>query len=153
MSIIIVAEDDFIMSEYLSGILAEKGYSVIAVANADDAIAMFEYRDDVRMLITDIDMPGPLNGLNLAATVRDRWPKIKIIITTGKQRPKIEEVPAGSLYLRKPYTPGSVMAAVLSSVLMSSPTMHRTASAPYPKKPPIICRTKPTNKNKTPRFL
>jgi CheY-like chemotaxis protein len=40
MNIIIVAEDDFIMSEYLSGILAEKGYSVIAVANADDAIAM-----------------------------------------------------------------------------------------------------------------
>jgi two-component system, response regulator PdtaR len=66
------------------------------------------------MLITDINMPGPLNGLNLAATVRERWPKIKIIITTGQQRPKIEEVPAGSLYLRKPYTPGSVMAAVLS---------------------------------------
>ncbi len=114
MSIIIVAEDDFIMSEYLSGILTEKGYSVIAVANADDAIAMFEHRDDVQLLITDINMPGPLNGLNLAATVRERWPKIKIIITTGQQRPKIEEVPAGSLYLRKPYTPGSVMAAVLS---------------------------------------
>jgi CheY-like chemotaxis protein len=56
MSIIIVAEDDFIMSEYLSGILTEKGYSVIAVANADDAIAMFEHRDDVRMLITDINI-------------------------------------------------------------------------------------------------
>ena len=114
MSIIIVAEDDFIMSEYLSGILGEKGYSVIAVANADDAIAMFDYRDDVRMLITDIGMPGPINGLNLAATVRDRWPLVKIIITTGRELPKIEEVPAGSLYLRKPYTPGSVMVAVLS---------------------------------------
>jgi two-component system, response regulator PdtaR len=114
MGIIIVAEDDFIMSEYLSGILIEKGYSVIAVANADDAIAMLETRNDVRMLITDINMPGSLNGLNLAATVRDRWPQIKIIITTGRDRPKIEEVPEGSLYLRKPYTPGSVMAAVLS---------------------------------------
>jgi CheY-like chemotaxis protein len=114
MGIIIVAEDDFIMSEYLSGILTEKGYSVIAVANANDAIAMFEHRDDVRMLISDINMPGSINGLNLAATVRERWPHIKIIITTGQARPKIEEVPEGSLYLRKPYTPGSVMAAVLS---------------------------------------
>jgi two-component system, response regulator PdtaR len=114
MGIIIVAEDDFIMSEYLSGILTEKGYSVIAVANANDAIAMFEHRDDVRMLISDINMPGSINGLNLAATVRERWPQIKIIITTGQARPKIEEVPEGSLYLRKPYTPGSVMAAVLS---------------------------------------
>jgi two-component system, response regulator PdtaR len=106
MGIIIVAEDDFIVSEYLSGILKEKGYSVIAVANADDAIAMFEHRNDVRMLITDINMPGPMNGLNLAATVRERWPFLKIIITTGRERPKIEEVPEGSLYLRKPYTPG-----------------------------------------------
>jgi CheY-like chemotaxis protein len=107
MGIIIVAEDDFIVSEYLSGILKEKGYSVIAVANADDAIAMFEHRNDVRMLITDINMPGPMNGLNLAATVRERWPFIKIIITKGRERPKIEEVPEGSLYLRKPYTPSS----------------------------------------------
>ena len=81
---------------------------------ADNAIEMLETRDDVRMLITDINMPGAINGLNLAATVRDRWPLIKIIITTGRERPKIEEVPAGSLYLRKPYTPGSVRAAVLS---------------------------------------
>jgi two-component system, response regulator PdtaR len=114
MSIIIVAEDEFIVSEYLSAILTEKGYSVIAVANAEDAIATLETRNDVRMLITDINMPGPMNGLNLAATVRDRWPLTKIIITTGRERPKIEQVPAGSLYLRKPYTPGSVMAAVLS---------------------------------------
>jgi CheY-like chemotaxis protein len=114
MGIIIVVEDEFITSEYLSGILTDKGYSVIAVANADNAIEMLETRDDVRMLITDINMPGAINGLNLAATVRDRWPLIKIIITTGRERPKIEEVPAGSLYLRKPYTPGSVMAAVLS---------------------------------------
>jgi two-component system, response regulator PdtaR len=102
------------MSEYLSGILTEKGYAVAAVANADDAIAMFEHRNDVRMFITDINMPGPMNGLNLAASVRERWPLIKIIITTGQARPKIEEVPEGSLYLRKPYTPGSAMAAVLS---------------------------------------
>jgi CheY-like chemotaxis protein len=63
----------------LSGILTDKGYSVIAVANADNAIEMLETRDDVRMLITDINMPGAINGLNLAATVRDRWPLIKII--------------------------------------------------------------------------
>jgi CheY-like chemotaxis protein len=114
MSIIIVVEDEVIIGEYLSDILTDKGYSVIAVANADDAIAMLETRDDVRGIITDINMPGPINGLNLAATVRERWPQIKIIITTGQARPKIEEVPEGSLYLRKPYTPGSVMAAVLS---------------------------------------
>jgi len=114
MGIIVIVEDELITGEYLSDILTEKGYSVIAVANADEAIAMLETRSDVRMLITDINMPGPMNGLNLAATVRERWPKIKIIITTGAQRPKIEEVPTGSLYLKKPYTPGSVMAAVLS---------------------------------------
>jgi two-component system, response regulator PdtaR len=113
MSIIIVVEDELIVGEYLSDILTEKGYLVVAAANAESAIAILENRDDVRGLITDINMPG-MNGLDLAATVRERWPGIKIIVTTGQQRPKIEEVPEGSLYLRKPYTPGSVMAAVLS---------------------------------------
>jgi CheY-like chemotaxis protein len=82
MSIIIVVEDELIVGEYLSDILTEKGYSVVAAANAESAIAMLENRNDVRGLITDINMPG-MNGLNLAATVRERWPKIKIIITTG----------------------------------------------------------------------
>jgi two-component system, response regulator PdtaR len=115
MGIIVIVEDELITGEYLSDILTEKGYSVAAVANADEAIAMLETRDDVRMLITDINMPaGSINGLNLAATVRERWPQIKIIITTGRERPKIDQVPSRSLYLKKPFTPGSVMAAVLS---------------------------------------
>ena len=114
MGTIVVVEDDLIISEYLCGILTDKGYSVVDAANADEAIPILEARNDVRMLITDINMPGPMDGLTLAATVRERWPKIKIIITTGKERPKIDQVPSGSLYLKKPFTPGSVMAAVLS---------------------------------------
>ncbi|HXO70378.1 MAG TPA: response regulator [Bradyrhizobium sp.] len=48
---------------------------------------MLEARRDIQLVFTDIDMPGSMDGLKLAACVRDRWPPVHIIITTGKARP------------------------------------------------------------------
>jgi two-component system, response regulator PdtaR len=53
-----------------------------------------------------------MDGLRLAAAVRDRWPPIKIIIATGKQAPRRDEMPIGSQFLPKPYAPDRVLAAV-----------------------------------------
>ena len=48
------------------------GYDVIAVASADEAIKVLETRNDIRTIFTDIDLPGSMGGLKLAAAVRDR---------------------------------------------------------------------------------
>ncbi|WP_224741881.1 response regulator [Bradyrhizobium sp. 2S1] len=61
-------------------------------------------------LFTDIDMPGSMDGLKLAAAVRDRWPPVHIIITTGKVRPL--EIPANALFIPKPYVGKNVVAAM-----------------------------------------
>jgi two-component system, response regulator PdtaR len=112
MDVILTVEDEFLLSEYLGGILKDHGYAVISVTNADEAITILESRDDVRLIVTDVNMPGSMDGLKLAAAVRGRWPPIKIIVTTGFRPPPKEEMPAGSLFLPKPYTPGSVVEAV-----------------------------------------
>jgi CheY-like chemotaxis protein len=96
----------------LGGVLEDAGYQVISAANADEAIEILESRNDIRVLITDVTMPGSMDGLRLAAAVRDRWPPIKIIIATGKEPPRSEEMPLDSQFLPKPHAPDRVLRAV-----------------------------------------
>jgi two-component system, response regulator PdtaR len=55
---------------------------VVEAASADEAIAILEARLDITVVFTDIQMPGSMDGLELAAAVRDRWPPIKIVATS-----------------------------------------------------------------------
>ena len=88
----------------------DAGYHVLEASNADQAIRILEARQDITILFTDIDMPGSMDGLKLAAAVRDRWPPVHIIITTGKVRPL--EIPANALFIPKPYVGQAVVAAM-----------------------------------------
>jgi DNA-binding NtrC family response regulator len=110
--VILIVEDEPLISLMLQEFLEDAGYEVLAAANADAAIPILESRMDIRVVITDIDMPGSMDGLKLAACVRDRWPPLKIIVTSGKHRPGISDMPSGSLFLAKPYGMNSVVEAV-----------------------------------------
>lgn len=112
MTVILTVEDEFLISEQLGEMLARAGYNVVATADADEAVAILESRNDVRIIITDINMPGSMDGLKLAAAVRDRWPPIEIIIATGAGRPAAERMPRRSQFLPKPFQEGRVLAAV-----------------------------------------
>jgi len=101
MPTVLVVEDETLIRELIAEELEEAGYSVVVATNADQAIAILEARQDIHLVFTDIDMPGSMDGLKLAAAVRDRWPPVHIIITTGKVRPM--EIPANALFIPKPY--------------------------------------------------
>jgi CheY-like chemotaxis protein len=66
--------------------------------------------------VTDIHMPGSMDGLMLSAAVRDRWPPIKIVVVSGDARPRPDEMPDGAVFLRKPFQMES-MRGVLSGML------------------------------------
>lgn len=110
MATVLVVEDEILVRNFLQVELQEAGYAVILAQNADAAIAILEVRTDIQLVFTDIDMPGSMDGLKLAAYVRDRWPPIHIIITTGKDRPR--EMPADALFIPKPYLGQTVIDAV-----------------------------------------
>ena len=90
----------------------DAGFEVLQAANADEAIEILEIRLDIRVLFTDIDMPGSRDGLRLAAYVRDRWPPIDIIVVSGQVRPNSTEMPMRSLFFAKPYDEVSVKTAL-----------------------------------------
>jgi two-component system, response regulator PdtaR len=91
--------------------LASEGYEVLTAANADEAIEVLESRNDINAVFTDIEMPGSMNGLRLAAAVRDRWPPINIVVTSGKRRPRDAQMPANTQFVDKPYRTADVLRA------------------------------------------
>ena len=76
-------------------IIEDAGFEVIEAGNADEAIQILERRSDVRVVFTDIHMPGSMDGLKLARAVRNRWPPIKIIVTSGRELITQRDLPEG----------------------------------------------------------
>jgi CheY-like chemotaxis protein len=83
----------------------KNGSNSFSIASADEAIAILEARLDINVVFTDIQMPGSMDGLKLAAAVRDRWPPIKIVATSGHVKIGAGDLPQGGRFLRKPYSP------------------------------------------------
>jgi CheY-like chemotaxis protein len=112
MKTILTVEDEPLVSEFLGEVLKDAGYDVIATANADEAIAVLERRNDIHIVITDVNMPGSMDGLKLAAAVKDRWPPVRIIIATGRGKPSDDLMPAESKFVPKPYVPEKILTAI-----------------------------------------
>ncbi|MBB3174478.1 CheY-like chemotaxis protein [Endobacter medicaginis] len=101
-AIVLVVEDEPVQRMGLIAIVEEAGYQAVEAADADQAVAILERRTDIRIVLADIDMPGSMDGLRLAALVRDRWPPIEIIVTSGGRVPALERIPARAVFLPKP---------------------------------------------------
>lgn len=110
--VVLVVEDEPLLRMMALDLVEEAGFDVIEAANADEAVDILESRSDIRILFTDIDMPGTLDGLKLAAVVRDRWPPIEIIIVSGQIRPLRDDMPARSVFFSKPYETDRVQDAL-----------------------------------------
>ena len=81
---------------------------------------------DVCILVTDIEMPGSMNGLKLASAVRKRWPPVAIIVTSGRILPANAELPSATSFLGKPYS-CATMTAALSEAAETVRRIHHAA--------------------------
>lgn len=110
--IVLVVEDEPLLRIFASQMVEDAGYEPLEAANSAEAIAILESRPDIRIVFTDVDMPGGLDGIKLAACIRDRWPPIKIIITSGKPLPPRTTLPAETIFYPKPYRQDRVIASL-----------------------------------------
>jgi CheY-like chemotaxis protein len=95
--------------------LEDEGFTIVESANADEALALLEARDDIAILFTDIEMPGSMNGLELASHVAVRWPHIRLVITSGRVRMSDQAVPDHGKFVAKPYYPDQLIRAFSSA--------------------------------------
>lgn len=109
---VLVVEDEPLILLDVSSQLEDAGFLVYQAANADVAVDLMNRHPEIRLLFTDIDMPGSMDGLKLAAAVRDRWPPVKIIVTSGARTVEITDMPDGSVFFSKPYAHEAVMQSI-----------------------------------------
>lgn len=109
---VLVVEDEPIVRMDIVDYLEDAGFEVVEAANAAEALAALERHDDIRLVFTDVDMPGTMDGLMLAAVVSDRWPPVRIIVTSGHRTVEITDIPDGSVFFSKPYQAKNVIASM-----------------------------------------
>ncbi len=110
---VLVVEDEPLLLMTAIDIVEGAGFEAVSARNADEAIRLLESVPDIRILFTDIHMPGSMDGLKLAAAVRERWPPIEIIVASGMTRPEATQMPERSVFFSKPYDPRNVSDALL----------------------------------------
>ena len=110
MPTVLVVEDESLIRFIIVEELHDAGFLTVEANGADEAIAILGARQDITLVFTDVDMPGSMDGAKLAAAVRDRWPPVHIIITSGKAKPEI--MPMHALFIPKPYVPTDVVSAM-----------------------------------------
>lgn len=109
--VVLVVEDEPLTLMDAVELVNEAGFVAITARNADDAITILERREDVRMIFTDINMPGSMDGLKLAHAVRSRWPPIEIIVTSANLG-SAQQMPDRGIFVPKPYTRAQISNAL-----------------------------------------
>ncbi|MFC3636031.1 response regulator, partial [Camelimonas fluminis] len=121
---ILVVEDEPLIRMDLVDLIEEAGFHTLEARNADDALAIVEGKDGFQVLFTDVDMPGSIDGLELARIVAGQRPDVRIIITSGQTVPTDDEMPAGAVFLPKPHE-----ASRLADVLQPGDQSNRCSQA------------------------
>jgi DNA-binding NtrC family response regulator len=97
---VLVVEDEPIIRMATVGMIEDAGYDVIEASNADDAIVSPMAHPEIRMVISDIEMPGSMDGLKLIHAVRERWPPAVLILTSGRLSPLVADMPERTVVRR-----------------------------------------------------
>jgi CheY-like chemotaxis protein len=111
-AVVLIVEDEPLVRVGAVRMIEDAGFEVIEAANADEAIRILEIRRDIGVVFTDVQMPGSMDGLKLAHAVRDRWPPIKIIVTSGHVMPTEQNIPEGARFFAKPYNKEQISGAL-----------------------------------------
>ena len=115
--VVLVVEDDPLQMMIAGDLVEDAGLTPIFAHNADEAMVILESRDDIRIVLTDVDMPGSMDGLHLAGVVRNRWPPIQLVVVSGHMLVEHAELPERSRFFNKPYAPDKMIGALRSLIL------------------------------------
>lgn len=102
-AVVLVVEDSTIIRMSAVDLVLSAGYEALEACDADEAIGILESRDDVDLVFTDVQMPGTMDGIKLSHYISDRWPPVRLIVTSGQAILEASNLPTGSRFFSKPY--------------------------------------------------
>jgi CheY-like chemotaxis protein len=113
---VLVVEDDALIRMALVDAMADEGFDILDVSNALEAVAVLGQDRQVDAMVTDVDMPGPLNGLHLATMAARVFPAMLTAVSSGRHD-VAAQLPDGTLFFSKPYS-GSIIARRMRDLLV-----------------------------------
>lgn len=111
---VLVVEDDETLRSMTADAISLLDVIVIDCASADDALPMLEGSSSIVLVMTDICMPGSMDGLELAQVIWSRWPCLPVLLTSGNRSLPAGLLPSHSMFIRKPWTLNALHQAVRS---------------------------------------
>jgi CheY-like chemotaxis protein len=99
---VLIVEDDALQRLFLIEMLEDQGMRVLQAANALEAIKQLETHPQIRLLFTDIQLAGEIDGLDLLRIVHLRWPHVSLLTTSGRLHPHYAELPSEARFISKP---------------------------------------------------
>jgi DNA-binding NtrC family response regulator len=109
---ILIVEDEVFIRHDLMDFFEDRGFAVLEAEDADEAIDILSKRPEIRIVLTDIQMKGSMDGLRLSHYVRDRYPPVMIAVMSGAIKPTIADLPDKAIFVPKPFDPRHILAEI-----------------------------------------
>jgi len=106
---ILVVEDEILVRMVAVDVLTGLGFDAVEAGDAREALQALETRADIQVIVTDVDMPGAMDGFGLARVAAARWPRTGILVTSGRTTPQATDLPARARFLAKPYSTAALL--------------------------------------------
>jgi CheY-like chemotaxis protein len=108
----LVVDDKPVIRMDTADMVFEEGFDVVEVRTADEAFRFLQDYNSLRLVITDIESGGAMNGRDLAWEVTRRWPHICVVVASGAARPIDGDLPPSAIFVAKPISPDVVHEAI-----------------------------------------
>jgi CheY-like chemotaxis protein len=102
--VVLLVEDEPLVRTVQVDILRDADFWVVEAQDADEAFDILRQRQDVSVVLTDVDMPGSINGFEFARLVAQGWPEVGVLVISGKTAPEPGEIPPSARFAAKPLT-------------------------------------------------
>lgn len=109
---ILIVEDEALIRYDLVDFFEDAGFTVYEADDAAAAIRVLEATPSIRAVLTDVQMPGSMDGIRLAHYIRDRFPPTVLVIASGAVRPTSAEIPVGAQFVPKPFDPRALLCTI-----------------------------------------
>lgn len=109
---ILIVDDEPLIRLGLASLVEEWGYEALEAGNAAGAVVWLERDSGIELVITDVDMPGSMDGVDLARLVARRWPPVRLIVCSGKVALESAELPTGARFISKPFSDDLLLSAI-----------------------------------------
>ncbi|MBZ5762922.1 response regulator [Rhizobium sp. VS19-DR104.2] len=102
--IALVVDDEPLILMDTADMISDEGYAVVEAGTADQAFEFLQKHSSLQLLFTDVQMPGDLDGCQLARLVAERWPHICVIVALGAARPGPNDIPENARFIAEPFS-------------------------------------------------